>query len=249
MEFVREARPAHDNEPTAEQLVAFLSRLMSRRKDPEPASSNPLTPYKARPISFEPTRWETIVLWSQAHRRRLSASTALLVLAVCTAYLIRLVSLNGQIEREWRGIETALRERYALVPGYLDCISVYSDDETYAFAMAQRSLSAWRKARTDRQIATTAVQMERVMSLLTKIMTRYDQFVPAKDSHQEESSRNFFRLEFERERSRRETADLVRHYNAMVADFNDKIDSFPGAAISWVARLHEHEPLFGGNRE
>ena len=42
-------------------------------------------------------------------------------------------------------IETALRERSTLDPGYPDCIAVYSDDEKYAVALTQRNLAAWRK--------------------------------------------------------------------------------------------------------
>jgi hypothetical protein len=246
MEFARDL-PARDaNEPTAEQLVAYLSRLRSRKGEPQ-AESSPQMPYKARPISFEPTRWEIFMLWAQAHRRQLSIGGALLVLILCTADLLRLVSLNGQIDREWRAIETALRDRYTLLPGYVECVSVYNEDETYALALAQRTLAVWQKARTDQQIATAAVQMERVMNLLTKIMNRYDQFVPAKDPDQEESSQNFIRLERKRERSRRETAELVRHYNTVVTDFNDRVGSLPGSLIAWTASLHERVLLFSSN--
>ncbi len=246
MEFARELRTADDHEPSAEQLVAYLSRLTSRKGEPQ-APPTPQTPYKARPISFEPTRWDIFLQWAHAHRRRLSLGSALFLLIISTAYLLRLVSLNAQIDREWRVIETALHNRYALVPGYVECIAIYSDNESYAFAMAQRMSTAWRKARTDHQIASAAVQMERVMSLLTKVMNRYDQFVPLKDPDQADASANFLRLERQRERSRRETAELVQHYNTVARNFNDKVEGFPGSVIAWLAQLHPHALIFSSD--
>ncbi len=181
MNFARESRPADDREPTAEQLVAFLSRLTSRRRDQPEPPVDPLTPYKARPISFEPSRWEALLLWVGDHRRRLTLAGTLLVLTLATAYLMKLVSLNTQIDREWLQLEKALRDRYALIPQYVDCVTTYSDNERFTMTMTERALKAWRTARSDRQLVNAAVQMERALQLLTKTMNRLESEVPAKD--------------------------------------------------------------------
>ena len=246
MEFLRDTRPSDDNEPTAEQLVALLSKMSVRKPGaPETAATpNAQTPYKARPISFEPTRWDIFMLWAYAYRRRLSIGGALFVLAVVTAYLLRLVSLNTEIDRQWLAMETALRDRYALVPAYVVCIQTYSDSEHYTFAMAQKGLTAWRTARTEDEFVAAAAQMERVLRQLTRVMNRYEQDVPAKDSDQADSSAEFARLERQKELSRRRTGELVLRYNATVENYNDKVQTVPGSWIAWVAHLHARRPIF-----
>jgi hypothetical protein len=246
MEFQRDARPADDRERTAEQLVALLSKLPKRHPGaPEPtAPPSAQAPYKARPISFEPTRWDIFTLWASAHRRHLGIGGGLFVFAIATAYLLRLVSLNAEIDRQWLVVETALRDRYALVPGYVDCIHAYSDNEPFTFAMAQKGLTAWRAAHTEDELVAAAAQMERVLRQVARVMNRYDQDVPAKGPEEADSSAAFARLEREKERTRRITGELVLRYNATVEDFNGKVESVPGSWIAWAAHLHSRRTVF-----
>ena len=246
MELARDSRPPDDNEPTAEQLVALLSKLPRRTREPQAMSTalDARAPYKARPISFEPTSWEVFTLWAYAFRRRLSIGGVLFVLALATAYLLRLVSLNAEIDRQWRALETALRDRYALVPAYVDCIQTYSDNEPFTFTMAQKGLTAWRSARTEEEFVAAAAQMERVLNQLTRVMTRYEQDVPAKDPDQADSSAAFARLERQKERSRRLAGELVQRYNATVENFNAKVQAVPGSWIAWAAHLDARRPIF-----
>jgi hypothetical protein len=248
MEFAREGRQPEDSpgEPTAEQLVAFLSRLTSRSQTPAAMSAalDARAPYKARPISFEPTRWELVAMWVQARRLRVAAGAILFFLALATAYLWRLVSLNAEIDRQWRGMETALRERYALVPAYVECIRTFSDSEHYTMTITERGLTSWRNARTDPQIAAAAARMEMILTQLSKVMRRYDQSAPAKEAEEAASSERFALLERQRELSRRRTSELVQHYNIAVARYNQQVGRFPGQWLAWAAHLHERPPIF-----
>lgn len=248
MEFAREMRAATDREPTAEQLVAYLSRLTARRKD-QPVSLDPLTPYKARPISFEPTPWEILKMRAYVHRLRLSVGGVALVLLLGLAYLLRLVSLNTAIDREWLAMSAALHERYALAPGYVACITSFSANERYTLTLTELGLKAWRSARTEEEVVAAAARMERVMSHLSKVMKRCELEVPAPDPEQLESSAAFAQLEKLREQSRTRTSAIVRRYNTAVANFNDQVDGFPGVSVAWIARLQPRVPIFGGIRE
>lgn len=252
MDFARDLRRGDgaDHEPTAEQLVAYLSKLPARTKEAPTMSEaqDARAPYKARPISFEPTRWEIAWMWVQTYRRRLSIGAVLLMLALSTAYLWRLVSLDTRIDQQWRGLESALRDRYALVPAYVECLTAFSDSERYTMTITQRGLTAWHAARTDRQIAAAAARMEMVLTQLTKVMRRYDQSVPVKEAEQAESSAQFAKLERQKELSRQRTAELVQRYNAAVINFNSKVTSAPGSWLAWASNLHERSLLFTSAR-
>jgi hypothetical protein len=250
MEFAREAQGqgVSADEPTAEQLVALLSKMSARNREPR-ASINPQAPYKARPISFDATQWEVFKMRAYAHRGRLSLTGVALLLVLGAVYLMKLVSLNAEIDRQWLKVDNELRHRYALAPAYVDCILSFSDNERYTLLLTEKALDAWHKAKTDEEIATAAAQMERVMIRLAKVMKRYEQSVPAPEPDQIESSALFAQLEVQKERSRAVASEMIQRYNADVEDFNSKVLDAPGSWIAWVARLHPRSPLFARAKE
>ncbi len=240
---------AADDEPTGEQLVAMLSRMTSRMREPTAAMPAPPGPYKARPISFEATRWDRVKLWIAAHRWATGIAIALLLLGLATADVYRLLALDTRVDRQWAGVETALRQRYALVPAYVECVTAYGDDEHYALALAEKAQAAWRAAHTEPQLAAAAGRMEEAMAVLAKIMIRNDQNFPAKNDAQEAASLRFVRLQRQREQSRAESNDTVLRYNQLVNDFNDKVLDPPGSWVAWAVGVHPRAPLFVTGRK
>ncbi len=249
MDFARELQVQRNeaDEPTAEELVAILSRKAARVREPqEPRSAQ--EPYKARPISFVPTRWEIIQLWVSAHRVYATFASVALVVLVGTAYLWRLVLLNVEVDRQWLDLDHALRDRYAMVPAYVECIASYRDKETYALVLTGRALTAWRTARTKEQVISTTATMERVLALLSKEMRQCEQSSPAPDPDQLNSSTRFAKLEIQKSQSTEITTKLVLRYNATIGNFNDKVIGAPGSWIAGMAGLHPHRPIFANGR-
>ena len=250
MDIAREAQGqgVSADEPTAEQLVALLSKISERTREPR-ASPNAQAPYKARPISFDATSWDVFKMRVQVHRWRLGFAGVALLVGLATVYLMKLVSLNAEIDRQWAKVDNELIHRYALAPAYVDCILTYSADDRYTLLLTERSLAAWRTAKTDEEIATAAARMERVMILLAKVMKRCEQSTPAPEPDQIESSAQFAQLEVQKEKSRAVASEMIQRYNAVVADFNGKVLGAPGTWIAWVARLHPRSPLFARGGE
>jgi hypothetical protein len=238
-----------DREPTAAELVAMLSHRAVRTLVNARDEHVPLQAYKARPISFAATRWDVMKMQASAHRLRLSAAGVGLGLVLGALYLLKLVSLNAQIEHQWQGVEGMLRQRYALVPAYVECIAAYSDQERYALALTEKGLHDWRTARTDMEIAAAAEGIERVLTVLARTMNRYDQNGVAKDPAQVESSTQFARLQEQRAHSRALLSEAITNYNKAVENFNDKVLGVPGSWIAWAAHLHARAPLFAASRQ
>lgn len=257
----REAQP--DGEPTAAQLVAFLGKKTARAGAGSEVGSRassgggrktrvvrePTDRYKARPISFVPTRWEIVKMHVSAHRLRWSLAGAGLCAVLLATYLMRLTSLDAEIDRRWQGLEGLLRQRYALAPEYVKCIQAYSEDERFTFALAEKGLAEWRAAHTEKEMVLAAARMERVMKVLAKVMNRYDLETVAKESAEEGSSLQFARLEEQREQSRVLLSDAIRSYNQAVGDFNHHVIGPPGAWVAWMAKLHARAPFSSDARE
>lgn len=238
-----EAGSPSGTEPTAEQLVEVLRRQSDSRRDPgEPRRAQ--EPYKARPISFVPTRWEIVQLWASAHRLQVGLATLALTALLATAYLWRLLALNAEVERQWLVLDQALRSRYAMMPAYVQCIATYGSEDRFALSFADRAMAAWRNAHSEEQVVKVAATMERVMALLARTMRRCEQFNPAPEPDQAASSRRFAALELEKFRSAESTAELVRRYNRTVDRYNARLLQAPGAWIASLAGLHPHRAIF-----
>jgi hypothetical protein len=239
-----ERETGSSREPSAEELVAVLSRKASRMRIREKPA--PLEHYRARPISFTATRWEVFKMWARSRWRRLSFAGVGLVLALGAAYWWKLVSLNAEIDRQWNELTPWLRQRYALVPSYVTGIASFSNQERYTFAVAEKALATWRTARTDEEIAAAAVRMEQALSLLAKVMKRYTQDGVASEAEQVASSLQFGRLEEKREQSRALLREQIRTYNQAVTAFNERLLGVPGSWLAPIAHLHARAPLYAG---
>jgi hypothetical protein len=239
-----EARSA--GEPTAAELVSILSRRLTRKREksdgpeivPQPAI------YKAKPISFAATRWDVVRMWADTHRLRLSLIGVALVLLLGTVQFVRLASLNQKVDREWHDLETVLRQRYDLIPAYVECIMSFSTEERYTMAVTQKGLAAWRTARTDRDIVAAAQQLERVLILLSKVMNRYDQNTVAKEEAQIDSSLQFARLEAQRKLSLARMRETSQSYNETVEKFNGQVQSPPGTWVASLGHLHARSGFY-----
>jgi hypothetical protein len=231
-----------DDEPTAEQLVAQLTKSSAPFREPKPLA--PPGPYKAQPILFAPTRWDLLLQRARAHWVRVGLGGALLVAVLIAAWVLRVLALDAAVAREWHGLEPLLRERCALVPAYVECIESFSRDERYTFAVTTRAQADWRAARTAAEIAAAAARMERVLGLLAKVTNRYAFDGVAKDPVQLERCRQFTQLEHRREQLRTQLRGKIRAYNLAITALNARIDRAPGAWIARLAGVTARAPLY-----
>ncbi len=234
---------ASSGEPTAEELVAILSKRLARTREKREVEIPENQPYRARPISFSATRWDVVKLWASAHRLGLAVAAAGVVFILGALELSRLVSLNTKIDHEWHDLEAVLRQRYALAPDYVACIASYSTEERYTVALTQKRLTAWRNAQTDQEIVLSAERMEQVLTLLARVMRRYDHNGVAKDDDQIESSRRFAALEDQRRQTLARLRDTAHNYNESVGKLDAQVEAPPGSWIAWIGKVQPRLPF------
>jgi hypothetical protein len=219
-----------------------------RSRHPEHTAQTPVGIYKARPISFTASRWDVLKLWVLARRWRVSVAGVALIAVLATAYGLRLASLNAELDRQLHGVEAMLRQRYAAVPRYLSCIASFGNEERFTFALTDKGLAAWRAARTEKEIAAAAAQMEMVLDSLSKVMNRYAQDGVTKEPDQDRSLHEFARLEVQRKLLRLRLSQSIRTYDAAVDNFNARVNGIPGSWVAWLAGVHSRTPLYAAGR-
>jgi hypothetical protein len=240
----RDRAGAADDEPTAEQLVAILTRAPWHPKSREQPALTPVGIYKARPISYSASRWDVLRLWAQAHRWRLSLAGTALAVLLGMAYVWNLASLDAELDGRLHATEAMLRERYAAVPNYVKCVAAFGGEERYTLALTDKGRAAWRAARTEKEIAAAAAQMEMALNSLAKVMNRYAQEGVAMEPEQTESLLQFARLEEQRKLTRGRLSVQIQNYNSEVEHFNAKVLGVPGSWVAPLVGVHARAPLY-----
>ncbi|WP_457608245.1 LemA family protein [Nitratifractor sp.] len=158
----------------------------------------------------------------------MSTSTILLIIIVGTVlYLVmiynRLVSLRQSVDAAWSDIDVQLKRRYNLIPALVETVKGYKDYE-------QETLEKVVKARLMGLSATSVKEHEAADSMLTQALGRL--FALAEAYPDLKANVNFLDLQQQLSQIEDAIQNARRYYNAIVRDYNTRIESFPDLIIA-----------------
>ena len=158
----------------------------------------------------------------------MSASTIILLLIVgAVLYLIyiynRLVSLRQSADAAWSDIDVQLKRRYNLIPALVDTVKGYKDYEA-------ETLEKVVKARQLGLSATTVKEHEQADNMLTQALGKL--FALAEAYPDLKANVNFLDLQQQLSQIEDAIQNARRYYNAVVRDYNTRIESFPDVLIA-----------------
>ena len=158
----------------------------------------------------------------------MSASTIILLLIVgAVLYLIyiynRLVSLRQSADAAWSDIDVQLKRRYNLIPALVDTVKGYKDYEA-------ETLEKVIKARQLGLSATTVKEHEQADNMLTQALGKL--FALAEAYPDLKANVNFLDLQQQLSQIEDAIQNARRYYNAVVRDYNTRIESFPDVLIA-----------------
>ncbi len=158
----------------------------------------------------------------------MNASTIILLLIVgAVLYLIyiynRLVSLRQSADAAWSDIDVQLKRRYNLIPALVDTVKGYKDYEA-------ETLEKVIKARQLGLSATTVKEHEQADNMLTQALGKL--FALAEAYPDLKANVNFLDLQQQLSQIEDAIQNARRYYNAVVRDYNTRIESFPDVLIA-----------------
>ena len=158
----------------------------------------------------------------------MSASAIILLLIVgAVLYLIyiynRLVSLRQSAEAAWSDIDVQLKRRYNLIPALVDTVKGYKDYEA-------ETLEKVIKARQLGLSAGTVKEHEKADNMLTQALGKL--FALAEAYPDLKANVNFLDLQQQLSQIEDAIQNARRYYNAVVRDYNTRIESFPDVLIA-----------------
>jgi len=154
-------------------------------------------------------------------------SIILLIIIAVAIYLIaiynKFVSLRAGIDAAWSDIDVQLKRRFNLIPALVDTVKGYKDYEA-------ETLKKVIEARQAGVNASTIKEKEEATNMLNGALGKL--FALAEAYPDLKANTTFINLQMELSNIEGAIQNARRYYNAIVRDYNTKIDSFPDLYIA-----------------
>ncbi len=151
----------------------------------------------------------------------------LLIIVGVGAYLIaiynKLVSLRAGIDAAWSDIDVQLKRRYNLIPALVETVKGYKD---YEGETLEKVIAARQKGLSANSVEEKAEAANMLSGALGKLFALAEAYPDLK------ANTNFLKLQEELSSIEDAIQNARRYYNAIVRDYNAKIESFPDLFIA-----------------
>ena len=158
----------------------------------------------------------------------------LLVIVGLALYLIaiynKFVSLRAGINAAWSDIDVQLKRRYDLIPALVDTVKGYKE---YEADTLEKVIKARQVGLTAKSVDEKAAAANLLSGALGKLFALAEAYPDLK------ANENFLHLQGELSHLEETIQNARRYYNAIVRDYNAKLESFPDL---FVAQKFNFEP-------
>jgi LemA protein len=163
----------------------------------------------------------------------------IILLAVLLVVFLLLVGLYNRLVRyrnaavnAWAQVEVQLKRRWDLIPNLVETVKGYAAHERGVFEEVTN-------ARTRAQQAQTPAESAQAEGILSQALGRL--FAVAEAYPDLKASQNFRELQGQLESTENEIAAAREGYNDAVLQYNNAIQTFPGAALAGPFGFRERE--------
>jgi LemA protein len=161
---------------------------------------------------------------------------AIVIVVVLVLFLITtynsLVSLKVQCDNAWSDIDVQLKRRYDLIPNIVETVKGYAAHE-------KGTLEAVIKARNSAMSAQGPAAKGEAEGMLTGALRQV--FALAEAYPQLRAVESFTQLQGTLTQIEETLQNARRYYNAVVRDFNTRIEQFPSNFVASMGHFKERE--------
>lgn len=151
----------------------------------------------------------------------------LLTLLGVALYLVaiynKLVSLRAGIDAAWSDIDVQLKRRYDLIPALVETVKGYKE---YEGETLEKVIAARQKGLSAHSVEEKAEAANMLSGALGKLFALAEAYPDLK------ANTNFLKLQEELSNLEEAIQNARRYYNAIVRDYNAKIESFPDLFVA-----------------
>ncbi|GIT97610.1 LemA family protein [Sulfurovum sp. TSL1] len=151
----------------------------------------------------------------------------LLIIVAVAAYLVviynRFISLRTGIDASWSDIDVQLKRRYDLIPALVDTVKGYKD---YEAETLEKVIQARQQGLDAGSIEEKAAAANMISGALGKLFALAEAYPDLK------ANTTFMNLQNELSSIEDALQNARRYYNAIVRDYNYRLDSFPDLYVA-----------------
>ncbi len=151
----------------------------------------------------------------------------LLIIVGVGAYLVaiynKLVSLRAGMDASWSDIDVQLKRRYDLIPALVDTVKGYKEYEGDTLERVIKARQQGLSAGTMDEKAAAANMLSGALGKMFALAEAYPDL---------KANTNFLKLQDELSNLEDAIQNARRYYNAIVRDYNAKIESFPDLFVA-----------------
>jgi LemA protein len=151
----------------------------------------------------------------------------LLIIVAIAGYLVivynRFISLRTGIDAAWADIDVQLKRRYDLIPALVDTVRGYKD---YEAETLEKVIQARQQGLSANTIDEKAAAANMISGALGKLFALAEAYPDLK------ANTNFLHLQGELSSLEDAIQNARRYYNAIVRDYNYRLDSFPDLFVA-----------------
>lgn len=151
----------------------------------------------------------------------------LLIIVAVAGYLViiynRFISLRTGIDAAWADIDVQLKRRYDLIPALVDTVRGYKD---YEAETLEKVIQARQQGLSATTVDEKAAAANMISGALGKLFALAEAYPDLK------ANTNFLHLQGELSSIEDAIQNARRYYNAIVRDYNYRLDAFPDLFVA-----------------
>lgn len=145
-----------------------------------------------------------------------------------------LVQLRNNVEEGFATMDVYLKKRFDLIPNLVETVKGYASHESATLEKVVAARSSVQSASTMEE----RVESENVLSGTLKSLFAVSEAYPDLKANQ-----NFMDLQNQLKKIEEDIANARKYYNAVVKEFNNKIEMFPSNIIAGIFHF-TRKPMF-----
>ena len=164
----------------------------------------------------------------------------LLIIGIIVAVLIviaivlynGLVRLQNQIDNAWAQIDVQLKRRFDLIPNLIETVKGYTKHEKGVLEGVTKARTAFMGAESIEEKGKAANMLEGTLKTLFAVSENYPKL---------QANENFLQLQEELSGTESKIAYARQHYNDMILEYNNKVETVPSSIIAGAFGFKEKE--------
>lgn len=151
------------------------------------------------------------------------------ILVVCSVYFLVtyniLVKLNNKVKEAFATMDVYLKKRLDLIPNFVEIVKGYAKYEKSSLKEIIEVRNKFYDKLSQNEKIKTNKQINRSVSILMTLAEKYPEL---------KSNENFLSLQEELSKIEDEIAQSRKYYNAIVKEFNNKVEMIPSNIVAKI---------------